>query len=36
MYNRSLVKETRKKCRQLNYQCTGYRVNGKVRARKSE
>ena len=36
MYDRSLVKETRKKCRQLNYQFTGYRVNGQVRARKSE
>ena len=31
MYNRSLLKETRMVCRQLNYQFTG-----KVRARKSE
>ena len=31
MYSRSLLKETRKKC-----QFTGYTVNGKVRARKSE
>ena len=36
MYNRSLLKETRKKCRQQNYQFTGYIVNGKAKARKSE
>ena len=27
MYNSSLLKETRKKCGQLNYQFTGYTVN---------
>ena len=28
MYNKSLLKETRKVCRQLNYQFIGYTVNG--------
>ena len=32
----SLLKETRKKCRQLNYQFTGYTINEQVRERKSE
>ena len=36
MYSRLLLKETRKKCRQLNYQFTGYKVEGQVRATKSE
>ena len=36
MHNRSLLKETRKKCRQLNYQFPRYTVSGQVRVRKSE
>ena len=35
MYNRSLLKERRKKWRELNYQFTGYTVNRQVRATKS-